>query len=689
MARLMSQIRLDGARERCRSETFQPALESLDRSARAFMSAPLAPSSHPAGFYHDYFCPDHAVELLFDARRPTTHTCPADGRVFSGEPYDSAWRWFVNNRLSVAAFELAFLYCITGDDALRDRAAEILTDYARRYPLYPAPAEREYGRGRATFQSLDEAVWLIPLIRAYDLLSDALGAQMCTRIENDLIRPAALHLVGEKYFRLHNIECWHNTAIGAAGLCLNDEDLIRLVIEDDFGFRHQLAEGITDDGLWWEGSSSYHFYALAALMTMAQVFEEADDSLCNNRKLRSMFRAPVDMVSGSQLRLPATNDCWFFCSLLGDVCHGVPQAASFYEVACSWYGDAAFAWVLKQNYRSAPRTSVEALLYGADLATAESAYRPRPALFDTSGMALLRSGDSLETETSVLLKYGPHGGSHGHPDKLAVSLWSCGVPLALDLGTPGYGIGLNESWYRQTVSHNTVVVDGRSQPPATGQLIAFDGSGPNGLAIADARVHWEDSQESYAGVAMRRTLLSAGDYWVDVFEVSCDRRRQIDWVCHFCGDLETPPAIEGAPIHLQGDGFEHVAQPAALDSGDQVDFRWRLARGTFTLFLPFEQGTQLIAGKVPANPASERRDVLIRRRRAQATTFVARFFPACEAEPQIEDVVVCDPLQSGPWAFWVHAAERRDLWVIGRRTLDLEILAERADRVFAYDLATQ
>ena len=68
------------------------------------------------------------------------------------------------------------------------------------------------------------------------------------------------------------------------------------------------------------------------------------------------------MVSGSRLRLPATNDCWFFSSLLGDVCHGVPQAASFYEVACSWYGDPAFAWILSQNYRSAPRVSVAALL---------------------------------------------------------------------------------------------------------------------------------------------------------------------------------------------------------------------------------------------------------------------------------------------------------------------------------------
>ena len=56
-----------------------------------------------AGYYHEFFCPDHAVQLVFNPRDGHHHACPSDGRVFSGEPFDSAWGWSVNDALSDAA----------------------------------------------------------------------------------------------------------------------------------------------------------------------------------------------------------------------------------------------------------------------------------------------------------------------------------------------------------------------------------------------------------------------------------------------------------------------------------------------------------------------------------------------------------------------------------------------------------
>src|SRR3712207_8792138 len=55
--------------------------------------------SEGAGWYHDYFCPDHATELEYDPARPDAHRCPVDGRVYSGEPYDGAWRSLTNHRI--------------------------------------------------------------------------------------------------------------------------------------------------------------------------------------------------------------------------------------------------------------------------------------------------------------------------------------------------------------------------------------------------------------------------------------------------------------------------------------------------------------------------------------------------------------------------------------------------------------
>src|SRR5207244_5528008 len=102
-----------------------------------------------------------------------------------------------------------------------------------------------------------------------------------------------------------------------------------------------------------------------------------------------------------------------------------------------------------------------------------------------SGYVVLRGGQGANY---LLLKYGPHGGGHGHPDKLNVIVFAHGRRLSPDLGTPGYGIALNESWYRTTLSHNTVQIDGRSQPPATGSLVSLEHDRSRGFVTASAEV---------------------------------------------------------------------------------------------------------------------------------------------------------------------------------------------------------
>ena len=53
-------------------------------------------------------------------------------------------------------------------------------------------------------------------------------------------------------------------------------------------------------------------------------------------------------------------------------------------------------------------------------------------------------------------------------------------------GPLGMGSDLFQGWYRQTVSHNTVVLEGKSQPAGAGRSIAFRADGP--FQIADAAV---------------------------------------------------------------------------------------------------------------------------------------------------------------------------------------------------------
>ena len=680
---LMSQKRLGEVRDRCQDPNFEPAYLKLKEDTQKFLSISMEPPREKAGLYHNYFCPDHALELVFDSNEPKAHRCPHDSRIYSGEPYDSTWRWFVNNRLSTMTFKLAFMWRLDGKEEYLVRVKEILLGYADAYPGYPLDPEKPYGQGKATFQSLDEAVWLIPLVRAYDLIREQMTPDTQKKVENDLLRAGAQHILEQKYHRIHNIECWHNAAIGAVGICLGDSDLVRIAVEDEFGFHHLLKEGVRDDGLWWEGSTSYHFYTIAALMTHVQISEETDDSLGRSERLKKMFRAPIDLAY-PDLRLPATNDCWFFTSLLADVCHGVPAASGFYEVAYGWYEDPIFAWVLNRNYTHQSRDSLEALLYGKDLPEARD-----PALvgknFGSSGLAFLRSQNSPERENYLLLKYGPHGGSHGHPDKLSICFYTLGYAISPDLGTPGYGINLHSSWYQQTLSHNTVIIDAVSQSPAEGGLIAFDSSMGTDFGVADARVSWEE--EPYSGVSMRRTILWREDYFIDLFRVECDRERQIDWVCRFRGKLEQDLYNEKR-VKLEGDGYSHISQPALKVADGPTHLQWCMPESNLSLFLPYEVGTNIIQGQVPFNPSSENSDILIRRRHSRSTTFVALFHPWVEEQAITSVIPLNADLPEGVWAIRVRSAKGDHIWIINEKDQEEKpsIPKSGVDRVFTYTL---
>ena len=641
--KLFSPRELERARERIRTPEFLPSWQRLQADTEEFLALELEPPAAAAGYYHDYFCPRHAVELRFDPRRPREHRCPVDGGLLEGDRYDAAWRFCANLLLSRMALLLGLRWRLDGDPRCRQRGAEILTGYARHYPRHaPGAYHTDFGagRGRAAFQSLDEANLIVRLARSYDLLAEGMDAGSRRLVQDDLLAPAVAHLDEQRFRRLHNIECWHIAALLAAATLTGNAAIEEEVLHGEFGFQHQLDAGVRDDGLWWEGSSSYHYYTVAALLTTAALRYARDPGWNAPERLRAMLAAPLTLVLPDG-RLPATNDCWASSSLFGEVCHGVPPAAALYEMAAGWWPRAAFAGLLAAAYRRTPRDSVEALLHGPDRVSASGGLeRPRSGLLPASGYAVLRSDAPLAEQSLLLLKYGPHGGSHGHPDKLAILLYAGGAPAALDLGSQGYGIDLHRGWYRQSASHNTVLIAGRPQPPAAGELRHFGpppeaagaAADATAVTIADATVAWSGSEAgAYAGVTMRRVVAWRAPYFVDCCEVRCPEPSRIDWLLYVHGELLALPQAErsaaGRPELPHGPGWEHVearwtgAAPAA------TAVRWSLAAGGLELLLPDEAGTALTVGEAPSNPASERMQALIRTRTARCARFVALLCP--------------------------------------------------------------
>ena len=273
-------------------------------------------------------------------------------------------------------------------------------------------------------------------------------------IERDLLRAAA-DVIARNNAGVSNWQSWHNAAIGAVGFALDDAALIEKAIEGPGGFHFQMRESVLGDGAWYEGAWGYHFYALDPLCQLAEMAARNGLDLYAAMPLRRMFEAPL-RVAMPDFSLPPFNDS-----------AAVNLAASYdrlYEIAWQRYNDPAFAAVPGRRARGR-----EALFWGAASLPESPSPAPASAVYEDSGNAVLRAG----ADHYLALKFGPHGGWHGHYDKLGFVSYARGAAMAVDPGTQSYAAPTHETWDKVTLAHNTVVVDEKTQAEATGQLLAF------------------------------------------------------------------------------------------------------------------------------------------------------------------------------------------------------------------------
>ena len=85
----------------------------------------------------------------------------------------------------------------------------------------------------------------------------------------------------------------------------------------------------------------------------------------------------------------------------------------------------------------------------------------------------------------------------------------------------------------------------------------------------------------------------------------------------------------------EGEGYEHIARVRTGQVCDGARLSWRVGRGEVDLFLMGD--SELFVGDAPFNPASERTDVVVVRRRAKDTVF-ASVFCVHEGRPYVKGV---------------------------------------------------
>ena len=571
----------------------RPRLTQPDALDRAVIerAGPLADTAldvpaREAQWIFYYACPDDSARLRPEA--DDRHGCPRCGTVYDDERTIAAHRHILHDRLNDQCLLLAQAYALTGDVRYAVPVRDALLALARLYPDWPR--HDRWGRtgllavvgGRRYSQHLDEAVSVIRLARAYDLTAAAACYSEDDRatIEQDLLGYVVREILRYQRFVSNrtNHQTWFNAAYVNVGTAIGDAELVREGLQGRFGLFWQLDTSVTADGVWYEGTMSYHFYALEAIQLTLEAARAAGIDFSANARLRSLWEGP-QRVAWPDGRLPAIND-------------SDPANLAAYGRHFVWAGD-----------------------YFGDafnLTPAEGS-----AALDGAGLAILRLGTGRQA-VAAILDYGEHGGSHGHYDKLQLLLYAGGREWLLDPGRLTYSVPEYETWAKTTAAHNTIAIDGRNQAATTGRLLWLRNG--DGWTAAAA-----ESDGAYPGVMLRRYLLLTPDFLADVFEIEGEHEMQVDWFAHAVSrTLEPDGDAADAPERLgEHDGYPHLKAVRRLSPEGPwtfVDGGSRLR----VLAVP-EAGETVYAAMGIGYRLDQQVPCLVRRRQTARTRFVALY----------------------------------------------------------------
>jgi hypothetical protein len=263
-------------------------------------------------------------------------------------------------------------------------------------------------------------------------------------------------------------------------------------------------------------------------------------------------------------------------------------------------------------------------------------------------VALIRRGDA-DTGQALVIKNSSLGMGHGHFDKLSWQFYDNGAQIVTDYGAArflnipakdgGKYLHENETWAKQTIAHNTLVVDERSHFGAIEDV--GERHAPRQLHFADSpefSVSIADIDSAYPGVTMTRMMASVmiegleSPVVVDLLRVKADRARQFDLPLHYNGHLiEVGPQLTQnlveRPVLGRDFGYQHVwVDATATPDPARAFVTWQTGDRFYTWRWVPQAGAQLILAESGANDPSfnlRREPFLIQRLTRQSSALFA------------------------------------------------------------------
>ncbi len=553
-------------------------------------------------------------------------------------------------------YEAGMLYQHTGDDMFRNAVRDILFDYADLYPTLDIhPEQRSSNKGKLFWQGLNEAMWLVYAIQGYETVRPDLNDADRERIETGVLEPMADFLSTgspQTFDRIHNHATWATTAVGMTGYVLGQPERVEQALygldkTGEAGFLRQLDELFSPDGYYAEGP----YYQRFAMMPFV-LFSQAID---RNEPERGIFDHRDGIVlKAIRSTMEQSYGGLFFP--INDAIRekGINTVELKYGLAIAYErtGDPTLLGAIQMQNGVVPTQSGKAALEAIAAGKAEpfafesKQFRDGPN-GDEGALTVLRSGPAGD-DAAIIMKATTQGLGHGHHDKLGLLYYDNGREIVADYGAArflnveakfgGRYLPENETWAKQTIAHNALVVDQTSH--FNGDWREGQKHAPTMLAFGEmegVQVAFAEIDTAYEDVSLQRlTAIMPGangrNYMIDIVRGIGERLHTFDLPVHFKGQLiETSFDMTHATDRLDPlgarNGYQHLwkrSQSVSL-SGLQ-DASWLLGDKFYTLSFKSDQDLTALFAELGANDPNHnlrREQALILRARGEVANYVS------------------------------------------------------------------
>ncbi len=603
-----------------------------------------------------------------------------------------------------------YMYAFTSDTSYAYFVKSMLDEYADLYPtLGPHPLSKKQKPGRLFHQVLNESVWLLNTAQAYDCVYDWLDPVDREKYESNIFDPMVqLFSVdyAEEFDRIHNHGMWSSASVGMIGLAMGKDEYVDRALygtknDGTGGFLAQVEHLFSPDGYYMEGAY-YVRYAIRPLLFFAEALERNRPELkiyeFKDQIVKKAFYAMVQMTYPNGAFIPI-NDASRSMDILA------PGAVYGTSVILDRYG-------FDENLLGLAKIQGSVYPNGSGLKLAK-AYESTSEVTEPSwpsiefvdgddgtqgGFGILRTGHG-KNQTVLAMKYGVHGLGHGHFDKLHFMFYDQSEEVVTDYGfsrwiniETKYGgryLPENNSYAKQTIAHNTLVVDGVSQNKGNrksadqvhGLRHFFDASNP-AVQVMSAQAN-----DYYDDVTMQRTMFLVKDnrldypVVVDVYQVRSVNEHQYDMPIHFKGQLmNTNFKYQTATQMLKplGEdfGYQHIWETATASLEDDAVITWLDGHRYYSYIADVPEASEILFGRIGANDPNfnlRNEPLFIKRSHGKSEVFASVLEPHgyfSEARESSEDVH--SSIQN--IAVLGHSDEATVVEVLGRDKLEWVIM---------------